>query len=276
MGLTVSLGDGRSSDPDFALGRSVGREVPGLCEIDELDLARRDGDTNGSVLEELGSEDRRESANHRQWEDGGWRKGGRTLRSPSFQIYTDSSMYARRKGRLDLPSDDLDESEGEKLLRSPSDGSTSVDRNLQPPSRRLLHRTKHELVCQSCDDSLGPKHLLGSDRTVEDELGKGTAVLDFPVDAFLDQFPDGGDSDHDRRSEAAEVSDAVADGGVGEGLDRPVSYGNSRHDGVELDGELKDVLGTIMGSGRDGRDRGSRDVLRVGGTRGRLRRVGRP
>lgn len=72
MGLTVSLGDGRSSDPDFALGRSVGREVPGLCEIDELDLARRDGDTNGSVLEELGSEDRRESANHRQWEDGGW------------------------------------------------------------------------------------------------------------------------------------------------------------------------------------------------------------
>lgn len=111
------------------------------------------------------------------------------------------------------------ESDGQELLGLPTNLSSTTHREPQVTPRSLLNSVEDDQVRQSRHDALATKVLFNGESTVEDGRLESASRLDFGEDTLADQFPDGGDSNHDGGAEGSDVSDTVTYGSIGEGLD---------------------------------------------------------
>lgn len=170
--LVVTLGDTRSAEPDFTLGRAVGGEVACFGGIDEFDFRRGYGAARDADVVKVRVED----SGH-----------GDTLGQP---VALDQDVQAIRHETL-----------GRGAQRT-----TAAETNLQTASGLSLDGVEDDGIGNGAHP--GEAGALELERLVEDSLLDAAGLVDFGEDSLADGFPDGGDADEDRlRRDAVEPSD---------------------------------------------------------------------
>lgn len=207
--LVVALHNRVATDPNLSLWKGlIGDEVAGLWKVDELDLDRAWDISNGriGVLHWVGE------SSH----------GGGLGQSITVNHWADG--------------------EGDEALGILGNRTTAVQADTESSTSSLLQLLENDGIKNACTwKTVGHHGGLQAHSTPEEVLDEWGSGVDLGDNTLLNSLPNSWNSDENGWLELADVTGAVADGGVGEGLWVSVSHGSSPVEAGVLEHKLEDV-----------------------------------
>lgn len=207
--LVVALHNRVTTDPNLSLWkRLVCDEVAGVWEVDKFDLDRAWDISNGGigVLHWVGE------SSH----------GGGLSESVTVDHWADS--------------------EGDEALGVLGDRTTTVQADTESATSSLLQLFENNSIKNASTwKTVGHHSGLQAHSTPEEVLDEWRTAVDLGNDTLLNSLPNGWNTDENGWLELADVTGAVADRGVGEGLWVSVSHGSTPVEAGVLKDELEDV-----------------------------------